>query len=72
MPCKEDQNYPTDLFIVTFFSLLTQAEFEAKKAKEKVTNLDGENEVIMLFQEEKNKNNFFVFFNLLKILYFHS
>ena len=31
-----------------------QAEFEAKKAKEKVTNLDGENEVGVSFFKEKN------------------
>lgn len=30
----------------------TQAEFEAKKAKEKVTNLDGENEVGVHFFKE--------------------
>lgn len=29
-----------------------QAEFEAKKAKEKVTNLDGENEVGVRFFKE--------------------
>lgn len=33
-----------------------QAEFEAKKAKEKVTNLDGENEVGVSFLKKKMIN----------------
>lgn len=38
-----------------FRFLKTQAEFEARKAKEKVSNLDGENEVSYFFKEVEIK-----------------
>ena len=40
---KEEPLHITNWFIWIFYKI--QAEFEARKAKEKVSNLDGENEV---------------------------